>query len=63
MSYQPIPVCLDLKDISFIKIFKGYMCQKLELMYQKICVGNTGYSYFNSEIKEDNSSLYLIFTI
>ena len=33
--------------------FKKYICQKLELMYQKICVGNTRYFYFNNERKED----------
>ena len=25
----------------------------LELMYQKSCVGNTGYFHFNNESKED----------
>ena len=43
----------DPKNISFIKIFKTVNLKKLELMYQKISVGNTTYFYFSNEIKED----------
>ena len=46
-------VSLDPKNISFIKIFKTVNLKKLELMYQKISVGNTTYFYFSNEIKED----------
>ena len=51
--YLTILVCPDLKDISFIKFFLRYICQKLELMNQKSYVGNTRYLHFNNERKED----------